>query len=171
MLAAGLDTLRRPRLLAMLAALAVPALASIAIGDLAAHAEPPASGDETAQASSRNFEERLRMKITKKEGNRVAAKGRATGTVDGKVSFKLRMVSGSKAKASFYGRNSHGTLSGTGVARYRVDGAVSYYTGRITNLSGTGRYAGASSRGISLSGTVNRRLYSVKMTLTGRWDA
>lgn len=109
------------------------------------------------------------MRITKKSGQRVAAKGNASGTIDGKVSLKLHMVTGSKATATFYGQSSRGSISGSGVAKYHVSGAVSYYTGKITNLDGTGKYAHASSRGISLSGTVNRRTYDVKMSLSGRW--
>jgi polyisoprenoid-binding protein YceI len=111
------------------------------------------------------------MRITKKDGSHVSAKGSASGSVDGKVSFKIHTVNGSKATATFYGHNAHGTISGTGVAKYHVSGAVSYYTGKIKTLTGTGKYAQASSQGISLSGTVNRRTYDVKMTLTGRWHA
>ena len=111
------------------------------------------------------------MEIKKKDGSNLSAKGSASGSVDGKVSFKIHTVSGSKATASFYGHNFHGTISGTGVAKYNVSGAVTYYTGKIKTLTGTGKYAHASSDGISLSGTVNRRTYDVKMTLTGRWHA
>lgn len=124
-----------------------------------------------AQASAaRNFEESLRMRITKKKGKRVAARGRATGTVSGKASFKLVLKNGSQATFTFYGQNAHGTLSGAGVARYRINGAISSYTGKITSLQGSGRYARAASRGISFSGTINRRTYDVRLSLSGRWN-
>jgi hypothetical protein len=125
-----------------------------------------------AQASAgRNFEETLRMDITKRTGKRVAARGQALGTVSGNASIKFILVNGSDASIRFSGRNAHGTLSGTGVASYRVNGAISSYSGRITRLEGTGRYARAASRGISFSGTVNRRTYKVKASLSGRWSA
>jgi hypothetical protein len=124
-----------------------------------------------AEASARNFEEALRMRLTKVEGTKMSARGNATGTIDGKVSLRLNTINGSKAKATFFGRDEHGTLSGAGSATYTVSGAVSTYSGKITRLSGTGRYSKATSRGISLSGTINRRSYDVKMTLSGKWDA
>lgn len=153
------------------ASVTVLALGLLVAGHMTASAAPRASGDGIATASAQNFEESLRMRITKKDGSHVAAKGGASGSVDGSVSFKIHTVNGSKATATFYGHNSHGTISGAGVAKYHVNGAVSYYSGKIKTLTGTGKYSHASSHGISLSGTVNRRTYSVKMTLTGRWHA
>jgi hypothetical protein len=132
---------------------------------LGAHSPPQ------AKASGGHFEESLRMRITKKHGNHLTAKGRTEGTVNAKASLRLHLISGSKARATFFGHNSHGTLSGTIAARYRVSGAVSRYTGKITSLAGTGQYAHAKSLGISFSGTVNRRSHRVTGTLTGRWHA
>ncbi|HEU4393527.1 MAG TPA: hypothetical protein VFR04_07825 [Solirubrobacterales bacterium] len=117
----------------------------------------------------RDLDEILHLRIKKVKGKRVFAKGRATGTVAGTGSFKLLLSNGSSASATFFGHNSHGTISGTGVATYRVAGAISYYSGKITSLQGTGRYAHAGSRGIRFSGTVNRRTYQVKMHLQGKW--
>jgi hypothetical protein len=159
MLIRGIEDLRRPLIFLAVTATVVIAYACVALAD------------PGATASSQSFEESLSMEITKKDGSHVAAKGSGSGTIDGTVSLKLHMTSGSKATATFYGHNSHGTLSGTGVAKYSVNGAISSYDGKITTLTGTGRYAGARSRGISISGTVNRRSYKVKMTLSGRWDA
>lgn len=127
---------------------------------------------ERAQASTvKSLDEVLSMRIKKVKGKRVSAKGVATGSVPGKGSFKLVLSNGSSASATFHGHNSHGTISGTGVASYRVAGAISYYSGKITGLEGTGRYAHASARGIKFSGTVNRRTYKVKMHLRGHWNA
>ena len=166
----GVEDLKRP-LVAAAVSIAVLAALFVTAGQMNASAAPRPSGNDVATASSQNFEEALRMEIKKKDGSNLSAKGSASGSVDGKVSFKIHTVSGSKATASFYGHNSHGTISGTGVAKYNVSGAVTYYTGKIKTLTGTGKYAHASSDGISLSGTVNRRSYEVKMTLTGRWHA
>jgi hypothetical protein len=124
-----------------------------------------------AQASpAKSFEVTLQAKITKKSGNRVAARGRATGTVAGTASIRFILVNSSQATIRFSGEDASGTLSGTGVAKYFVSGAVSTYTGTITKLEGTGRYADAASRGISFSGTVNRLTYKVKADLSGEWS-
>jgi hypothetical protein len=128
-------------------------------------ASPPA-----AEASAvRTLDELMRMRIKKVQGKRVSAKGHSVGTVAGKVSFNLVLSNGSHATASFSGRSAHGTISGTGIASYRVAGAISYYSGTVTDLSGTGRYAHAATRGIKFSGSVNRKSYKVTMHLLGRW--
>jgi hypothetical protein len=124
-----------------------------------------------AQASTiRSLDETMHMRIKKVKGKRISAKGNAVGSVAGKGSFKLVLSNGSSATATFYGHNSQGTISGTGVAGYRVAGAISYYDGKITSLQGTGRYAHASAHGITFSGTVNRRTYEVTMHLRGHWN-
>lgn len=158
------------RLPTVLAAVSIALLASIFVAGHMSASAAPASGGGTASASAQNFEQSLEMWITEAEGKRMAAKGTTTGTVDGKVSLKLRTIDSSKARATFFGRNAHGTVRGTGVAKYSVNGAVSTYTGKIKTLEGTGKYSNARSLGITLSGTANRRSYKVKMTLTGRWD-
>jgi hypothetical protein len=155
-------------LLGLLAALAAlcPAIDSSRASDGLVSARAAA----WAEASKvKSLDEVMHMRIKKVKGKRVSARGRAVGTVAGKGSFNLVLSNGSRATATFYGHNSHGTISGTGVASYRVDGAVSYYNGTVTSLSGTGRYARAASRGIRFSGTVNRRTYKVKMRLRGKW--
>lgn len=161
------------RLLSVLVAVSIALLVPtfIAAGQISAFAAPQAPSGGTATASAQNFEESLRMKITKVDGNDMSGKGTATGTIDAKVSLKLHTVDGSKATATFFAQNEHGTLRGSGAAKYSVNGAVSSYSGKIKTLKGTGKYSGASSQGISLSGTVNRRTYKMKMTLSGRWDA
>jgi hypothetical protein len=171
MLAGEAGNPRRPLVVLTAASIAVLASIFFAAGHMSAFAASHASGEGTATASAQNFEESLRMEITKADGNGMSGKGSATGTIDAKVSLKLHTINGEKAKATFYAHNSHGTLSGTGSAKYSVSGAVSTYNGKINTLEGTGKYSGASSQGITLSGTVNRRTYRMKMALTGRWDA
>ncbi|MGN6664379.1 MAG: hypothetical protein ACTHK6_09295 [Solirubrobacterales bacterium] len=165
MLVSAVCNLRRPLAVGGIALIAILAPACAAAESPSAHTLP------RARASGQNFEESLGMRIKKKHGNRLTAKGGASGTVDAKATLKLHLITGSKARATFFGRNSHGTLSGTIAARYRVSGAISRYTGRITSLTGTGRYAHAKSLGISFSGTVNRRSHKVTGSLTGRWHA
>lgn len=129
-----------------------------------------AANSPSAEASAvRSLDELMRMRIKKVQGKRVSAKGRSVGTVVGKVSFNLVIANGSHATARFSGRNAHGTISGSGIASYRVAGAISYYSGKVTDLSGSGRYAHAATRGIKFTGSVNRKSYKVTMHLLGRW--
>jgi hypothetical protein len=151
------------------AAVLLGVVASLAALWLALGSSQASAGAAAQTSAVKNLDEILSMRIKKVKGKQVSAKGRAIGTVAGKGSFNLLLSSGSSASATFSGHNSHGTISGNGVADYRVAGAISYYSGKITSLQGTGRYARASSRGIRFSGTVNRRTYQVKMHLRGRW--
>jgi hypothetical protein len=160
-----------PLAVVVTASIAVFAAAFLAVGQLSAVAALRGHDSEEATASAQSFEESLRMRMTKKDGTHIFARGRASGSIDGKVSFRIHTVNGSKATATLYGSNSRGTISGTGVARYRVNGAVTHYSGKIKTLSGTGQYSYARSLGITLSGTVNRRTFDVRMSLAGRWHA
>lgn len=161
---------RRPLAVFAAVLIAMLAITLVVAGQMRASAAPD-SGGGMARASSQNFEQSLRMRITTAEGKRMVAKGTTTGTVDGKVTLRLRTIDGSKVKAIYFGHNSHGTMKGIGFAKYSVNGAISSYSGTIKTLEGTGRYSNARSLGISLSGTANRRTFKVKMTLSGKWDA
>jgi putative drug exporter of the RND superfamily len=125
----------------------------------------------TAGAAVRSLDETMHLRIEKASGKRLSAAGTASGTVAGRGSFDLILSNGSRAAVTFSGHNRHGTISGTGVATYRVSGAISSFSGRVTSLDGSGRYAHAESLGIGFSGTVNRRTHVVKMRLRGKWRA
>jgi hypothetical protein len=120
-------------------------------------------------AATETLNEQMRMHITSVKGKRISGEGSASGTVAGSVSFNLVLTTGSRGSAEFSGRNSHGTIEATGAASYRVSGPVSYYTGSVTSITGTGKYAHAHSLGLTFSGTLNRRTYEVIFQLHGKW--
>lgn len=120
-------------------------------------------------ARSEHLSEVMRMRMTSVKGKRIVAQGSATGSVAGAVSFVLMLSSASEGSATFYGHNSRGTMTGTGISHYRVSGTMSYFGGSVASLRGTGRYAHTSNLGIRFSGTVNRRTYQVTMRLDGSW--
>ncbi len=126
---------------------------------------------DSGASTVRSLDETMHLRIEKVKGKRLTAGGRTVGTVAGRGSFTIILSNGSHAVATFHGRNAHGSISGTAVANYRVAGAISYYSGRVTSLHGTGKYAHVASLGIGLSGTVNRRTYKVTMHLRGKWRA
>lgn len=123
------------------------------------------------QASSvHSLNERMSLKITSIKGNTIYARGPVSGSIPGNGSFNLTLKNASRASSVFSGGNSHGGVAGTGNGRYRVSGAVSYFSGSVNSFRGSGRYAHARSLGVSVSGTVNRQTFIVTMTLHGRWE-
>lgn len=124
---------------------------------------------QPAAAKAERLNELMRLRITNVKGKKVSARGSASGTISGSVSFKLILSSASHARAEFSGSNSSGRIDGGGAASYRVAGAVSYFSGTVTSMRGGGRYAHAYSLGVQFSGTVNRKTYEVTLRLNGRW--
>jgi hypothetical protein len=155
------------------AALAASLLVALAIGAPAGAAARTSLGASPAQerAGAQAIEEVMNMHITKAQGKVVLASGSSTGSVAGPVTWRLVLSSGSQATATFVGHNAKGTMEGSASASYRVAGPISYYSGEVTKLSGTGSYAHARSLGIRFSGAVNRKTYQVKIKLAGRWHA
>jgi len=100
-------------------------------------------------AGVESLNEVMHLHITSAKGQRIAAQGTATGTIAGSFSFKLFLSSASRASAEFSGSNSRGTVHGSGAASYRVAGAVSYYTGTVSSITGTGHYGHARARGFN----------------------
>jgi hypothetical protein len=155
--------------------IALIALWSVAGSAYAGGSSAPSRGkthsEQARTAGVESLNEVMHLSITSAKGQRIAAQGTATGTIAGSFDFKLFLSSASRASAEFSGSNSHGTVHGSGTASYRVSGAVSYYTGTVSSITGTGRYAHAQSEGLQFSGTLNRRSFEVTIRVQGKWRA
>lgn len=114
--------------------------------------------------------ERSYLHLTYVRGNRIVGHGRASGTVAGNGSAQLTLVGANRAVGEFSGSNSRGSVSGRISASYRVAGAVSYFSGSVTSIHGTGKYAGARSLSIRFSGTLNRPKLTLTMSAVGVWQ-
>jgi hypothetical protein len=112
---------------------------------------------------------KLSLEITSIKGNIIFAQGRVSGPkFNGSAYLHLNLINASRAQASFNAYNSHGSLSGTGSAPYRVSGTVSYFTGGNPSIRGTGKYAKTKSLGMKMSGSMNRRTLQIAVNLQGR---
>lgn len=116
------------------------------------------------------LDEHSYLHLTYVKGNRIAGHGQASGTVPGSGSAELKLVGADRAVGEFSGGNPGGSVSGRISASYRVAGAVSYFSGRVTSLHGTGRYAGARSLNIEFSGTLDRPKLTLTMSAVGGWQ-
>lgn len=127
---------------------------------------PPARG-----ARVESINETLSLDISSIKGNTIYGHGRTSGAIAGSGSFDLTLQNASRATASFSGANSRGGVAGSGTGHYRVSGALSYFTGSVSSLRGSGGYSGAKSLGISVSGTINRQTFTMTVTMHGKWDS
>jgi len=126
-------------------------------------------GVESSRAGAETLNESFHLHLTKVKGNTIDAQGRGTGTITGNATIDLTLVTASRANASFHGSNASGSITGIGAGSYHVAGAMSYFTGSITSVHGSGRYARVSNISIKLNGSVNRRTDEMSMTMRGDW--
>jgi hypothetical protein len=122
-------------------------------------------------ARSEGVNQSIVLRVTKIQGSTIDAQGQSSKEpIDGNIAFYLTLSNASKAKATFTGSNSHGSVRGSGNASYHVAGGISYFSGTVSSLTGTGRYSHARSLGIKFSGTLNRQTFKVSMALHGSWS-
>jgi hypothetical protein len=123
----------------------------------AAHAARTVSLNESAS-----------LKLTSKKGFTLNERGATSGTITGSMYIHLNLTSSSKvtAEVNIYPRG--GSLTGTGSASYRVEGAVAKFSGTLSITRGTGKYANARASGLRFTGTIQRRNDAVAVQLSGR---
>lgn len=130
----------------------------------------PTAGVRGAKAAkTETLNESFHLHLTKVKGSKIYAQGRGTGTITGAASFDLTLVTASRATANFTGSNSSGTMTGVGTGSYRVAGSMSYFSGSVTSVHGSGHFAGVANIGIKISGSVNRKTFEMSMTMHGNW--
>ncbi len=130
----------------------------------------PVAGVRGAKAArTETLNESFHLHLTKVKGNKLYAEGKSTGTIVGAVTFDLTLVTASRATANFIGTNSSGSMTGVGTGSYRVSGSMSYFSGNVTSVHGSGRYGRVANLGIKISGTVNRKTFEMSMTMHGNW--
>ncbi len=146
-----------------------------ALGAASSVAHGSAVGAPKAKAAKTEaVNQTMSTSVSKIEGNTVIAKGQAVkGQIDGVVSFRLTLQNGARATSTFSivdnGSEGGGSGSVQGVTsgHYHVSGALSYFTGGITSMHGTGKYAHAKNLGLHLTGTLNRRTFKLSARLKG----
>lgn len=107
------------------------------------------------------------LRLTSKRGFTLNEQGSASGTIRGTIYIHLHLVSGRSvtAEVNIYPRG--GSLSGSGVASYGVNGATASFSGTLSITRGTGSYAHARSSRLRFTGTIRRRDDAVSVQLQG----
>jgi hypothetical protein len=125
-----------------------------------APAEPVAETARTVPAI-----EHVALTLVKKTGTNFQHKGRATGTVAGSVTSRIKLTSLSIA-GTVTVRAKGGTLRLNVRGTARSGGLRSKFDGTATMTGGTGRYAGARGKG-TFAGVVNRRTWAATLDARG----
>jgi hypothetical protein len=150
---------RSPRALA-LAALACPATL-LAPPALAAAARAHAARSITLSDSGH-------LHLTGHRGFTLNEQGTASGTVSGSIYLHLHIVSVNHVTAEVNIYPSGGSITGHASASYHASGAYATFSGTMSVVRGTGRYARARGTGLSFTGTVKRSNDAVSVRVSGR---
>jgi hypothetical protein len=131
-----------------------------------------ATGASASQAAARaartlSLQESGQLRLTSKKGFTLNERGSASGAISGPIYIHLRLVSDSRVTAEVNMYPSGGSLSGSGSASYRVEGAVARFSGTLSISRGSGKYARARASGLRFSGTIRRRDDAVAVALSG----
>ncbi|HEX5852321.1 MAG TPA: autotransporter, partial [Solirubrobacteraceae bacterium] len=115
--------------------------------------------------------ERGRLHLTSHRGFTLNEKGTATGTIAGSIYIHLHVVSTNRvtAEVSIYPKG--GSLTGRASASYHPAGSVASFSGTMSIVGGSGRYAHAHGSGLSFSGTIQRTNDAVTVRVSGRMSA
>jgi hypothetical protein len=133
------------------------------LGLAAANAKSPLASSSRAVTLS----ESGRLHLTSKQSFTLNEQGSASGTITGTIYIHLHLTSSTKVTAEVSIYPSGGSLSGSGSAAYRVEGAVAAFTGTLAITRGTGKYAHARASGLRFTGTIQRRGDAVTAHLSG----
>lgn len=128
----------------------------------------PALAKPAHAARTLTLSESGQLRLTSKKGFTLNERGSASGTISGAIYIHLHLVSQSRvmAEVNIYPRG--GSLSGSGSASYRVEGAVARFSGTLSITRGSGKYAHARASGLGFTGTIRRRDDAVAVRLNGR---
>jgi hypothetical protein len=96
--------------------------------------------------------ENATLELTRRKGITYWQEGTVTGTLSGTIAVRVT-IGGPGVISRFTVTLAGGTIRGRGEARVRPDGSVVHYKGTATITGGTGKYADASGRNLSYSGT------------------
>jgi len=96
--------------------------------------------------------------------------GNSSGTPGGKLGIRVNVSyeHTTRAAISFTAHPRGGTVTGQGEVPFYASGALAHFSGTIHSIRGSGRYAHATTRGISIQGTVQRtHNYAISVKITG----
>jgi hypothetical protein len=127
-----------------------------------------ASGPSAHAARTISIKESASLKLDNHKGAVLKEHGTAKGTLTGPLYLQLRVNSTRSVTASVQVYPSGGGLSATASASYKVSGAYARFSGRLNITKGSGRYAKASGKNLSFSGTIKRTNDAITVYVSGR---
>ena len=96
--------------------------------------------------------------------------GASSGTPGGRLAIHVNVsyAHTTRAAITFTAHPSGGTVTGGGEVPFYASGAVAHFSGKLSYVHGTGSYSHASTRNLSIQGTVLRNHnYAISVTITG----
>lgn len=158
---------RRRRLAGLLVLCSTSAVVPMGGGPLAAAS---ALGQPPLARPSRTItlSETAHLHLTSEHSLTLNEEGQASGTIRGTIYIHLHLSNnhgGVSAEVNIYPRG--GSLTGSGSATYRVEGAQAVFSGKLAIARGTGSYLHASAPGLRFTGTIQRRTDAVAVQLSG----
>jgi hypothetical protein len=143
-----------------LAMMAVLAVVSVGVGSSAA--------STARSAGTISLSETGHLHLTSHHGFTLNEQGTASGSISGTIYVHLNLVSTNHVTAEVSIYPSGSSITGKASASYRPAGRVATFSGTMTVLRGTGRYAHAHGTGLAFSGTIQRVNDALTVHVTGR---
>ena len=126
-----------------------------------------AAGPSARAARTISIKESANLRLDNHKGAVLKEHGTAKGTLGGSLFLQLRVNSTRSVTASVQVYPSGGGLSATASASYKVSGAYARFSGRLNITKGSGRYAKASGKNLSFSGTIKRTNDAITVYVSG----
>lgn len=109
-----------------------------------------------------------RLHLVSKHGFTLNEIGTASGSIKGKISVRLQIVSTSRVSAEVTMSPRGGLLSGTGTASYHKGETEASFAGGLSIARRAGTYAHAQGSGLRFSGTIARSNDAITVHVSGR---
>jgi hypothetical protein len=147
----------------------VGGLLAVAAGSLVVVVGVSGAAGSTARAARTiSLNDSAHLHRISSHGFKLYETGQATGTIKGTIYLHLNVTSTNRvtAEISVYPKGS--SMTGTGTASYHVVGGTANFSGTMSIVRGTGRYAHAHGSGLHFSGTIQRSNDAVTVHVSGK---
>jgi hypothetical protein len=124
-------------------------------------------GPVASEARELTVHESAHLHLTAHRHEVLVEEGYGSGTLSGKVILHVTL-SYSNGSVTFTAYPPGGTISGRGEGSSYAKGNTAHFTGTASVTGGTGKYAHATARNVSVKGTLQRKTFAFFLELTGR---
>jgi hypothetical protein len=147
----------------------VPIALAVGLASGAGPLGPASSLAAPAAHTAKTIElrESASLQATSKHGFTLNERGSVSGTVNGTIYVHLTVASTSRVVAEVNMYAGGGSITGQATASYRRGSTTGTFTGAISIVRGSGRYARARGSGLSFSGTIRRSDDAVTVRMSG----